>query len=143
MKLSRRRSLLFPYLCLCVLGITAHAAAQETAEVARNTTDARKAAAFVTRPAYPAQQAASQLGYNPSNLSRVGVQTGQPVPFHCRKPSGGLSRETTILRSRGATFVFRKRSIARFWGSMTRSCEPSRYSRAIPRPAVGRPKISL
>ena len=102
MKLSRRRSLLFPYLCLCVLGITAHAAAQETAEVARNTTDARKAAAFVTRPAYPAQQAASQLGYNPSNLSRVGVQTGQPVPLSLQEAiRRALEGNNNIEISRG------------------------------------------
>ncbi|MEO6050027.1 MAG: TolC family protein, partial [Pyrinomonadaceae bacterium] len=68
MKISRYRSIMLLTLIVCVAAVTAQ---QETPKVANNSGDPRTA---------PTVTSAS-IGSTPSNLNRVGVQTGQPLPL--------------------------------------------------------------
>ena len=104
MKLSRRRSLLFLYLCICAVGLTATAAAQDAR-------DARETAAVISKPVFPAQQPAG--AYSPSNLNRVGVQTGDMLP---------LSLQDAIRRSlEGNNSIEISRGDVRFQETIYRS----------------------
>ena len=79
MKLSRYRNLIFLNLIVCVAGV---AAQQETPQVARVVADARPVAIVsIEQPAVVKDATAGTLGSFASNLSRVGVQTAQPIPL--------------------------------------------------------------
>ncbi|MEO6654731.1 MAG: TolC family protein [Pyrinomonadaceae bacterium] len=68
MKLSRYCSLILLNLVVCASAVTAQ---QETPQIAKNIGDQR------TTPAVTS----ASIGSTPSNLNRVGVQTGQPLPL--------------------------------------------------------------
>ena len=80
MKLSRYRNLLLLNLFVCTFGLTAMA--QEDPQVAKNIGDPRATATVSSEPAAAVKDATSPTRVSsPSNLNRVGVQTGQPLPL--------------------------------------------------------------
>lgn len=74
MTLFHRRSLLIVNLCVCAVGITAVAPAQDSSSVRSQET-----ASVLTISG--SSQPPSRGAYSPSNLNRVGVQTGDTLPL--------------------------------------------------------------
>ncbi len=79
MKLSRYRNLLFLSLFVSIVCVGS-AAAQDAPREAKNIGDPRLAP-VVASPAERKIAPSASIGYTPSNVNRVGVQTAQPVPI--------------------------------------------------------------
>jgi HAE1 family hydrophobic/amphiphilic exporter-1 len=78
MKLWRSRTIFLLNLVFAVSAFTLHTFAQDP-QVAKNTSNVPKAIYFSS--ATVAEPTTKPAGYTPSNLNRVGVQTGQPIPI--------------------------------------------------------------